>query len=92
MASLILTRDIFEDGVGAAMAGGYHSTPTAPGYSAEIKESVFEEFECPNGTFWASELGQEMINDKWRGVMGMQTSKIHKGSEATGAISTANKK
>jgi L-galactonate dehydratase len=58
----------------ASMTGGYHTTPTVPGYSCDIKEESFDEFECPGGTFWSSEQGQKMINDKWRGTFGEQTS------------------
>lgn len=53
---------------------GYHVTPTVPGYSCDVKEAEFEEFECPEGTFWKSEKGLSMLNDPWRGVPGEQTS------------------
>lgn len=53
---------------------GYHTSPTVPGYSADIKEATFAEFENPNGTFWKSAQGQKMLNDPWRGVAGEQTS------------------
>ncbi len=58
----------------AKIANGYHVTPTAPGYSCDVKETEFEKFECPNGSFWASEQGQKMLGDPWRGVLGEQTS------------------
>ncbi|KAL1851647.1 hypothetical protein VTK73DRAFT_9393 [Phialemonium thermophilum] len=53
---------------------GFHVTPTAPGYSCDVKEAEFGKFECPSGTFWQSEIGQKMLNDPWRGVPGEQTS------------------
>ena len=53
---------------------GFHTSPTVPGYSADIKEEVFAEFECPSGSFWKGEQGQKMLNDPWRGVAGEQTS------------------
>jgi L-galactonate dehydratase len=53
---------------------GYHVSPTVPGYSCEVKEEEFEKFECPNGSFWQSEQGKKMLDDKWRGVPGEQTS------------------
>ena len=53
---------------------GFHVTPTAPGYSCDVKEEEFVKFECPSGEFWKSEIGQKMLNDPWRGVPGEQTS------------------
>ncbi len=53
---------------------GFHVTPTVPGYSCDVKETEFEKFECPNGSFWKSEQGLKMLNDPWRGVPGEQTS------------------
>ncbi|KAL2865081.1 enolase C-terminal domain-like protein [Aspergillus lucknowensis] len=53
---------------------GMHVTPVAPGYSCDVKESVFGEFECPQGSFWRSAKGLEMLNDPWRGTLGEQTS------------------
>jgi L-galactonate dehydratase len=58
----------------AGMQNGYHTSPTVPGYSADIKEEVFAEFECPGGSFWKSEQGLKMLGDPWRGVPGEQTS------------------
>ncbi|OAQ63689.1 L-galactonate dehydratase [Pochonia chlamydosporia 170] len=54
--------------------GGYHVTPTVPGYSCDVKEAQFKDFECPNGAFWSSSVGQKMLGDPWRGVPGEQTS------------------
>ena len=54
--------------------GSFHITPVAPGYSCDVKESEFEKFECPEGSFWASEQGKRMLDDRWRGVPGEQTS------------------
>ncbi|KAM0754010.1 enolase C-terminal domain-like protein [Meredithblackwellia eburnea MCA 4105] len=65
-------HEVFEHG--AAINQGYHVTPTAPGYSCDVKEEQFAEFECPGGSFWESAKGQEMLNDKWRGTYGEQTS------------------
>jgi L-galactonate dehydratase len=53
---------------------GYHVSPTVPGYSCDVKEVEFEKFECPNGSFWQSKQGENMLDDKWRGVLGEQTS------------------
>lgn len=53
---------------------GHHVSPTAPGYSCDVKETEFEKFEAPNGSFWSSEQGRKMLNDRWRGVLGEQTS------------------
>jgi L-galactonate dehydratase len=53
---------------------GYHVSPTVPGYSCDVKESEFEKFECPNGSFWQSTQGLKMLADPWRGVPGEQTS------------------
>src|SRR5699024_4294290 len=36
---------------------GYHVTPRVPGYSCDVKEAQFLEFECPNGSFWSSSVG-----------------------------------
>ncbi|RSH90476.1 hypothetical protein EHS25_001081 [Saitozyma podzolica] len=59
----------------ASMApGSYHTSPTAPGYSTDVKEEYFDKFECPQGSFWKSPKGLEMLNDPWRGVLGEQTS------------------
>lgn len=52
---------------------GFHVTQTAAGY-AEVKESEFAKYECPNGSFWKGEQGIKMLNDPWRGVPGEQTS------------------
>jgi len=53
---------------------GFHVSPTMAGYSCDVKESEFENFECPQGSFWSSEKGQSMIKDPWRGVLHEQTS------------------
>ena len=53
---------------------GFHVTPTVSGYSCDVKEEEFEKYECPNGTFWRSEKGMEMLGDPWRGVSGEQRS------------------
>ena len=53
--------------------GGYHTAPTLLGYSCDVKETEFDKFECPNGSFWRSEQGLKMLNDPWRGVPGEQT-------------------
>ena len=53
---------------------GMHVSPTTPGYSCDVKESEFVKFECPQGSFWQSEVGQKMLADPWRGVLGEQTS------------------
>jgi L-galactonate dehydratase len=53
---------------------GYHVTPTVAGYSCDVKEAQFIEFECPKGSFWQSSVGQKMRGDPWRGVPGEQTS------------------
>ncbi|KAJ5611475.1 L-galactonate dehydratase [Penicillium herquei] len=55
-------------------AEGMHTTPTVPGYSCDVKESEFEKFECPQGFFWKSDVGQKMLGDHWRGTLGEQTS------------------
>lgn len=53
---------------------GYHESPTVPGYSCDVKEEEFVKFECPMGSFWQSEQGKKMLDDKWRGVLVEQTS------------------
>lgn len=53
---------------------GFHVTPIMPGYSCDVREKEFEKFECPEGSFWRSTVGQRMLNDPWRGVPGEQTS------------------
>ncbi|RXK40268.1 hypothetical protein M231_02382 [Tremella mesenterica] len=53
---------------------GFYTSPTIPGYSGDIKEEAFTEFEYPSGSFWKTEQGLKMVNDKWRGVLGRQTS------------------
>lgn len=65
-------HDGFESPAGITKEG-YHVTQTTPGY-AEVKESEFAKFECPEGSFWKSEQGIQMLNDPWRGVPGEQTS------------------
>lgn len=59
---------------GASFSKGYHVTPTIPGYSSDLKESAFAEFEYPNGRFWMTDKGKEMMADPWRGVPARQTS------------------
>jgi hypothetical protein len=59
---------------GASFENGYHVTPLSPGYSSDIKESTFEEYEYPNGQFWTSAKGRSMAADPWRGVVGRQTT------------------
>lgn len=54
--------------------GGFHVTPTAPGYSCDVKETEFDKFECPDGSFWKSPQGMRMLADPWRGCLGEQTS------------------
>lgn len=54
--------------------GGMHRTPTIPGYSCDVKETEFDEFECPKGSFWQTEQGHRILNDPWRGTPGEQTS------------------
>ncbi|CAH0000538.1 unnamed protein product [Clonostachys byssicola] len=66
-------HEVFE-APAAVTKNGTHVTPTVPGYSCDVKEAQFAEFECPNGTFWKSEMGQKMVNDPWRGTLGEQTS------------------
>lgn len=53
---------------------GYHVSPTVPGYSCDVREEQFAQFECPGGSFWRSEQGLRMLRDPWRGVPGEQTS------------------
>jgi L-galactonate dehydratase len=53
---------------------GYHVSPTVPGYSCDVKEVEFDEYECPNGSFWKTEQGLKILNDPWRGVPGEQSS------------------
>ena len=59
---------------GASVVDGYHTTPTAPGYSSDLKPGVYDEYECPGGSFWQSEQGKKMMDDKWRGVARWMTS------------------
>ncbi|KAI0098016.1 enolase C-terminal domain-like protein [Nemania sp. FL0031] len=66
-------HEVFE-APAACTPDGYHVTPTVPGYSSDVKESEFGEFECPNGSFWKSEKGLQMLGDPWRGTPGEQTS------------------
>ncbi|KAI1121212.1 enolase C-terminal domain-like protein [Nemania abortiva] len=66
-------HDVFE-APAACTPDGNHVTPTAPGYSCDVKESEFEKYECPNGSFWKSERGLQMLGDPWRGTLGEQTS------------------
>lgn len=58
----------------AISSDGYHVTPTQPGYSCDVKEDQFLQFEFPLGSFWKSGKGLEMSRDPWRGVPGEQTS------------------
>ena len=66
------------------MVNGFHVSPTAPGYSSDIRESTYAEFESPNGSFWKSEVGLGILDDPWRGVLGFQRSKVHEGSANAG--------
>lgn len=65
-------HEVFE--APARILDGYHVTPTVPGYSCDVKESEFEKYESPHGSFWSSVQGQKMLSDPWRGVPGEQTS------------------
>lgn len=65
-------HDAFE--APAKISDGYHVTPTVAGYSCDVKEEEFDKFECPQGTFWATDQGQKMLSDPWRGVLGEQSS------------------
>ncbi|RXK34842.1 hypothetical protein M231_07904 [Tremella mesenterica] len=59
---------------GAQVEDGYHTTPSQPGYSSDLHPWVYDKYECPNGSYWKSEQGLTMLQDKWRGVIGRQTS------------------
>ncbi|WVQ65308.1 uncharacterized protein L199_003484 [Kwoniella botswanensis] len=67
-------HDVFVNPAEMTPSTAHHVSPTAPGYSSDIKEEVFEEFEYPSGSFWQTEKGKAMVADKWRGVPGRQTS------------------
>lgn len=43
------------------VTNGYYVTPLEPGYSVAIYDSAIEEFEFPNGTFWASGASKGLI-------------------------------
>lgn len=58
----------------AGTSGSYHVTPAAPGYSCDVRETEFQKFECPSGSFWKTDQGKSMLSDCWRGVPGEQTS------------------
>nr|XP_018259493.1 uncharacterized protein I303_07561 [Kwoniella dejecticola CBS 10117]OBR81651.1 hypothetical protein I303_07561 [Kwoniella dejecticola CBS 10117] len=67
-------HDVFVNPAEMTSNTAHHVSPLAPGYSSDVKEEVFKEFEYPHGTFWQTEKGKEMVADKWRGVPGRQTS------------------
>jgi len=40
----------------------HYVTPLEPGYSIGYTESALEKYSYPQGEFWASELGQKIMN------------------------------
>ena len=47
----------------------HYVTPLAPGYSTGYTDEALEKYVYPNGSFWRSEIGQQVINQPTGGEL-----------------------